>query len=132
MEEIDKILESLLRDEGVCRRMLEWIERTANDSTEELYDNQVAWSEQETGSSEDEALTKRAKQQEVTAALGRLPRTGKVSEGPKAALGGPSNSDTQSVVSGGARSALGRPFYPAEIPSRGSAAEESDIEGSTA
>ena len=48
MEEIDKILESLLRDERVRRWVLEWIERTANDSTEELDDNHVAWSEQET------------------------------------------------------------------------------------
>ena len=69
MEEIDEILESLPRDEGARRRVLEWIERTANDSTEELDDNQVAWSEQETGLSEDEALAKRAKHQGVTAAL---------------------------------------------------------------
>ena len=72
MEVRDDILESLLRD-GARRRVLEWIERTANGSTEEL-DNQVAWSEQETGSSEDEALAKRAKHKGVTAALGRLPR----------------------------------------------------------
>ena len=90
MEEIDEILESLPRDEGARRRVFE---RTANDSTEELDDNQVAWNEQETGSSEDEALTKRAKHQGVTAALG-----------------GPSNSETQSVVSRGARSALGSPL----------------------
>lgn len=82
------------------------MDRTASDSTEELDDIQVAWNEQETGSSEDEVLTKWAKHQGVTAALGRLPRSQKVSDGPTAALGGPSNSDTQSVVSGGARSAL--------------------------
>ena len=132
--------------------MLEWIERTANDFTEEVDENQVAWSDQEAGSSEDEAPAKRAKQQGVTAALGRLLRSGKISEGPTAALGGPSNSETQSIVSGGARSALGRPLYPAETPSRGSggarsalgrplyptetplrgsAVEESDTEGST-
>ena len=72
----DEILEILPRD-GACRRVLEWIERTANDSTEELDDNQFAWSEQETGSSEDEALAKRAKHQGVTATLGRLPPIGK-------------------------------------------------------
>ena len=63
MEEIDKILERLPRDEGARRRVLEWIERTANDSTEELDDKHVAWSEQETESSEEEALAKRAKHQ---------------------------------------------------------------------
>ena len=49
MEEIDEILEGLPRDEGAHTRVLEWIERTAKDSTEELDDNQVAWNEQETG-----------------------------------------------------------------------------------
>ena len=132
MEEIDEILESLPKDEGARRRVLEWIEQTANESTEERDDNQLAWSEQETESSEDEALAKGAKHQGVTAALGRLPRSGKVSEGPTAALGGPSNSGTQSIVSRGARSALGRPLYSAGTPSRGSTAEGSDIEGSTA
>ena len=131
MEELDEILESLPRDEGARRRVLGWIEQTANDSTEERDDNQVAWSEQETESSEDETLAKGAKYQGVTAALGRLPRSGKVSEGPTAALGGPSNSGTQSIVSKGARSALGRPLYSTETPSRGSAAEGSGIEGST-
>ena len=131
MEERDEILENLPRDEGARRRVLEGIERTANDSTEELDNNQVAWSEQETGLSEDEALAKRAKHQGVTAALGRLPQSGKISEGPTSALSGPSNSETQSIVSAGARSALGRPLYPAETPLRGSAVEESDIEGST-
>ena len=86
MEEIDKILESLPRDEGACRRVLEWIEQMANDSTEELDNSQVAWNEQETGSSKDEALTKRAKYQGVTAALVRLPQSRKISEGPTAAL----------------------------------------------
>ena len=66
MEEIDEILESLLKDEGARRRVLEWIERTAKDSTKGLNDSQVAWSEQETGLSEDEALAKRAKHQGVT------------------------------------------------------------------
>ena len=65
-------------------------------------------------------------------AISILPWSGKISEGPTATFGGPSNSETQSIVSGGARSALGRPLYPAETPSRGSAAEGSDIEGSTA
>ena len=99
--------------------------------TEERDDNQVAWREQETGSSKDEALAKGAKHQGVTAALGRLPWSGKISEGSTAAVGGPSNSGTQSIVSRGARSTLGRPLYSAETPSRGSAVKGSDIEGST-
>ena len=130
MEEIDKILESLPRDEGARRRVLEWIERTANDSTEELDDKHVAWSEQEAESSEEEALAKRAKHQGVSAALGRLPQ--EVSEGPTADFGGPSNSETQSIVSGGARSDLGRPLFPAETSPRGSTADGSDTERSTA
>ena len=105
------------RDEGARRRVLEWIERTANDSTEELDDKHVAWSEQETESSEEEALAKRAKHQGVSAALGRLPQ--EVSEGPTADFGRPSNSETQSIVSGGARSALGTPLFPVETLSRG-------------
>ena len=111
MEVIDKILESLPRD-GACRCMLEWIERTANDSTEELDNTQVTWSDQETGSSKDEALAKRAKHQGVTATLGRLPQSEKVSEGPTAAFGGPSNSETQSIVSGGADLLSADPFTP--------------------
>ena len=61
--EIDEILESLPRDEGARRRMLERIERSANDATGELDHNQGTWSDQETGSSEDEALDERAKHQ---------------------------------------------------------------------
>ena len=73
MEELNDTLESLPRDEGAHRRVMEWIEWMADEVRQELKDNQATWSEQEASLSEKEALTSRARPKGVIAALGKLP-----------------------------------------------------------